>query len=112
MGNSIISANYKGFNASFQTQYSTRQYLDNLGLKDNSLDPFIVNHIHLSYDFKLPYIKQATVGASVYNLFNLKYETNGYSQTSIDTEGQILSHDPRFYPMAGTNVLAHITLSF
>lgn len=112
MGNSIISANYKGFNASFQTQYSTRQYLDNLGLKDNSLDPFIVNHIHLSYDFQLPYIKQATVGASVYNLFNLKYETNGYSQTSIDTEGQILSHDPRFYPMAGTNVLAHITLSF
>lgn len=112
IGNSIISANYKGFNASFQTQYSTRQYLDNLGLKDNSLDPFIVNHIHLSYDFKLPYIKQATVGASVYNLFNLKYETNGYSQTSIDTEGQILSHDPRFYPMAGTNVLAHITLSF
>jgi len=112
MGNSIISANYKGFNASFQTQYSTRQYLDNLGLKDNSLDPFIVNHIHLSYDFKLPYIKQATVGASVYNLFNLKYETNGYSQTSIDTEGQVLSHDPRFYPMAGTNVLAHITLSF
>ena len=55
---------------------------------------------------------------TVYNLFNKKYENNGYSQTAaIYTGGDksnapTLVSDPRFYPMAGTNVLAHITLSF
>lgn len=113
MGNSVIAINpLKSAHIALHTQFSTRQYLDNLGLKENSLDPYIVNHLHLSYDIKLPYTKGLTIGASIYNLFNLKYETNGYSQTSIDATNQSLSFDPRFYPMAGTNVLAHATIIF
>lgn len=112
MGNSMINFTVKGLNISFQSQFTTRQYLDNLGVRENSLDPYLVNHLHLAYKFNVKGLKKLTVGASVYNIFNTKYETNGYAMTSIGTDGKNLSFDPRFYPMAGTNVLVHTTITF
>jgi iron complex outermembrane receptor protein len=85
-------------------------------MKENSLDAYCVSHLTAAYTFKLPSIKSITVGATVYNLFNKKYETNGYSQTCAiygsDGKSYSLVSDPRFYPMAGTNVLANVTLRF
>ncbi len=112
MGNSIISADFLGVNIAFQSQFTTRQYLDNLGLKENSLDPYLVSHLHASYKFNIPYTKGLTLGASVYNLFNTKYETNGYAQNSISTDGKTLSFDPRFYAMAGTNFMINARMAF
>jgi iron complex outermembrane receptor protein len=116
MANSIIGINHKGFEASLRTQYVSRQYLDNMQMKENSLDAYCVSHLTAAYTFKLPSVKSITVGATVYNLFNEKYETNGYSQTcavySADGKSYSLASDPRFYPMAGTNVLASVTLRF
>lgn len=115
IGNSVIAFNLKGFSAQFTCQYVSRQYLDNFENKEDSLDPYFVSHLNLAYTFKLPHVKAITVGCTVYNIFNEKYETNGYSQTCalVSADGTYkLSSDPRFYPMAGTNVLAHLTFSF
>lgn len=118
MAGSLISFSLKGFDASLQTQYVSRQYLDNFGRKESSLDPYCVSNLNLAYTFKLRHIKSITVGATVYNLFNTRYETNGYSQTAALYEGDpkegryTLAEDPRFYPMAGINALGHITLRF
>lgn len=114
MAGSLIGFTQKGFNASLQTQYVSRQYLDNLGTKENSLAAYCVSNLNLAYTFKLPSIKEITIGATVYNLFNKQYETNGYSQTAaIHKDGKYsLSNDPRFYPMAGINALGHITVRF
>lgn len=111
MGNSMLNANYKNFNIALQSEFASRQYLDNLGLRENSLDPYFVNHLHISYLFKFKGVKRITIGASVYNLFNTKYETNGYSMNSLNDKGVLIT-DARFYPMAGTNVLAHTTILF
>lgn len=115
IGNSVIAFNLKGFSAQFTSQYVSRQYLDNFENKEDSLDPYFVSHLNLAYTFKLPHVKAITVGCTVYNIFNEKYETNGYSQTCalVSADGSYkLSSDPRFYPMAGTNILAHLTFSF
>lgn len=118
MAGSLFSFNLNGFDASLQTQYVSRQYLDNFGRKESSLDPYCVSNLNLAYTFKLRGIKSITVGATVYNLFNTRYETNGYSQTAAVYEGDpkegryALAEDPRFYPMAGINALGHITLRF
>ncbi len=118
VANSVINFRLKGFAASLQSQYVSRQYLDNFENKDDSLDPYFVTNLNVSYTFKLPYTRSITLGATVYNLFNERYETNGYSQTAALYPGSdknqkyTLSSDPRFYPMAGTNALGHITLSF
>lgn len=115
IGNSVIAFNLKGFSAQFTSQYVSRQYLDNFENKEDSLDQYFVSHLNLAYTFKLPHVKAITVGCTVYNIFNEKYENNGYSQTCalVSADGSYkLSSDPRFYPMAGTNVLAHLTFSF
>ena len=101
-----------GFEAALTTQYVSRQYLDNLAMADNSLDAYCVSHLSASYDFKIKGLKGLTLGATVYNLFNAKYETNGYSQTSIDSATGNLVSNPRFYPMAGTNVLVNVGIKF
>lgn len=118
MGSSIITFNYKGFLAQYTSQFVSRQYLDNFERKDDSIDPYCVSHLNLAYTFQLRGMKSLTLGCTIYNLFNNKYETNGYSQTAAlykkgDKNNAVaLASDPRFYPMAGTNFLAHLTLSF
>ncbi len=115
---SVIAFEHRGFTAQLQSQYVSRQYLDNFERKDDSLDPYFVSHLHLGYSFTLPRLKRVSVGVSIYNIFNKRYENNGYSQTAAlykggDKSGSYtLVSDPRFYPMAGTNLLAHLTLSF
>ncbi len=115
---SMIALDYKGFTAMLQSQYVSRQYLDNFERKEDSLDPYFVNNLDLAYTFKLPHLRSVTVGATIYNLLDEKYETNGYSQTcalypggSKDAQYNLYS-DPRFYPMAGINALGHVTLRF
>ena len=87
-------------------------------MKESSLDAYFVNHLNIAYTFKAPYTKGITAGISIYNLFNERYETNGYSQTAAlyangdKNNKPVLAQDPRFYPMAGTNVLAHLTVRF
>lgn len=117
-GNSIMTFKHRGLEATFQSQYVGRQYLDNFEMKESSLDAYFVNHLNIAYTFKAPYTKGITAGISIYNLFNEKYETNGYSQTAAlyangdKNNKPVLAQDPRFYPMAGTNVLAHLTVRF
>lgn len=115
---SMIALDYKGFTATLQSQYVSRQYLDNFERKEDSLDPYFVNNLDLAYTFKLPHLRSVTVGATIYNLLDEKYETNGYSQTcalypggSKDAQYNLYS-DPCFYPMAGINALGHVTLRF
>lgn len=116
--NSVLTFNYKGFEAQLQSQYVSRQYLDNFESKEDSLDPYFISNLGVSYSFKLPHVKKITAGITIYNLFNKMYENNGYSQTAaVYKDGDksntpTLASDPRFYPMAGTNVLAHLTLTF
>ena len=118
IGNSLITLGSNGLEISLQSQYVSRQYLDNFGTKENSLDAYFVSHLSASYSFKTRHTKGITIGATVYNLFNTKYETNGYSQSVAlyengdKTKPYVTRHDPRFYPMAGTNILAHITFRF
>ena len=114
-----LAFSHKGFEALLQGRGVSRQYLDNTGNRDDSLDPYFIANLHLGYTLTcIPHVKDVTLGVSVYNLFNTKYETNGYSQTAAlypggdKTKPYTLSRDPRFYPMAGINVLGHVSIRF
>lgn len=125
MANSLISFDYKGINASLQTQYVSKQYLNNAHQEDCTLNAYWVSNLNVGYTFKLHGIKSVNVGVTVYNLFNELYESNGYASGSAVYEGhgkdQIKTSDSKllytsnyaaYYPNAGINALAHITLSF
>ena len=112
--NNILKFRYHRFSALATTQYVSRQYLDNLGTRESSLSDYCVTNLTLNYSINVKGLKECTIGASIYNLFDAKYCNNGYSQTTYQkTSGSIeYIHDPRFYPMAGINFLAHVHLKF
>lgn len=111
VANSVISYTLKGFAASLTSQYVGRQYMDNLELKDHSLDAYFVSHLNASYTFALRRCKEITIGGTIYNLFNAMYETNGYSVTSLDKNNKVTSYS-MYYPMAGRNFMVNLTLKF
>ncbi len=113
--NNIFTLTWKNLNAQLFSQYVSRQYLDNLGTRESSLDGYFLTHLNLNYTIPLHAVKELIVGATIYNLFNNKYETNGYAQTTftrLPNGGISLNHAPRFYPMAGINVMLHATVRF
>ncbi len=114
---SVTAANrlvftHRGWQAALTTQYVGRQYLDNMEMRDNALDAYCVSHLTLGYTFRPSFVREVGLTATVYNLFNEKYETNGYSMTAMDKTSGKLTSDPRFYPMAGTNFLVQLSVKF
>lgn len=110
-----LSFTHRGFEASWQTQDVSRQYLDNFGSREDSLDPYCVNNLSLNYTFSTKTLKNVSIGATIYNILNEKYETNGYAMTSASKDANdkyIRKSDPRFYPMAGTNIMTNINIRF
>ena len=98
----------KGFNAGFTSKYIGKQYIDNTQSKDRSLNPYFVNNLHISYTLKIRYIKEIGFNFFVNNIFNAQYESNAwvyrykYAGKDYDMFG--------FYPQAGINFLAGISL--
>lgn len=91
-------------------KYVSRQYLDNTSLKSRSLDPFFINDVRISYQILPKFMKEILLIGQVNNIFNVKYEPNGYTFSYI--AGGALVTENFFYPMAGTNVMVGLNLSF
>jgi iron complex outermembrane receptor protein len=111
ISNSILTFTYRQFEAALQSSYVSRQYLDNTSDRDRSIDPYFVNHLRLSYSAKIPYTKSIDFGLLINNLFNVEYETNGYVWYTYYLAGERMN-EKRYFPQAGTNVLANIVVNF
>lgn len=62
--------------------------MTNSGYKDQSLDPYFVNDLHLGCTLDhLPGVKSLRIGLSIYNLFSEKYENNGYAGAGYYVDG-------------------------
>ncbi|MDR1004139.1 MAG: TonB-dependent receptor [Prevotellaceae bacterium] len=102
MANSLIAFDRNGWSASLQSQYVGKQFLSNENDRTCMLDAWFVSHLNLAYTFTLKGIRSLTAGVTVYNLFDEKYESNGYASDGYAA----------YYPNAGINALAHLTLTF
>lgn len=114
MWNGRLTLSKGKLSATWHSQYVGRQYLDNMGLKESSLDAYFISSLILRYNFKLFGLKHLAAGLMVNNIFNARYETNGYSQTVYKNVGGKTEYlcDPRFYPMAGINFMANVSIEF
>ena len=77
--NNNFSFEWKGFDASLQSQFVSKQYMSNANSEEQMLDPYFVSNLHLGYTFKPKSLKNLRIGFSIYNLFNEEYENNGYA---------------------------------
>ena len=103
--NNTFDFTWNNFDASLQSQYVSKQYLNNAECKEQMLDSYFVSNLHLGYSFKLANIKLLRLGISVYNIFNEEYENNGYAGAGyyIDENG-----NNQIYRYAGYAVQAPI----
>lgn len=89
-------------------KYVGRQYLDNTSSRTRSLDPYYVQDMQLSYTLKNLWFRETRFSFQVNNIFNRKYEPNGYTY-SYQYGGQLITEN-FYFPMAGTNFMAAVNI--
>ncbi|PKP16306.1 MAG: TonB-dependent receptor, partial [Bacteroidetes bacterium HGW-Bacteroidetes-23] len=120
---SFIAANrftfvpVKNLQLSFLSKFVSEQFMGNIDAESSKLDAYYVNDFNVSYEIKTNKIfKAIRFSALVNNVFNLKYESNGYFYTYDDdfsSPGTVTTIEGAgFYPQAGINFLSGISLLF
>ena len=99
-----------GFAIALQSKYVSKQYLDNTQNNDRTINGYWVSNARLGYDFKLAGIKNINLGLLVNNLFDKKYESNGYTYGYLS--GGSRTTENFYYPQAGTNFLLSLNVKF
>ncbi|WP_321334718.1 TonB-dependent receptor [uncultured Bacteroides sp.] len=110
--NNIFTFDYKKLEVSLQSQYVSKQYLSNAKQDDQTLDAYFVSNLNLAYALQLPHVKSASIGITVYNLFNEEYENNGYAGSGYSGSNKERYNYSGYAAQAGTNVMTHLTLRF
>lgn len=111
VANSIFSYELNGFETAFYSTFVGRQYLDNTSDVNRSINPYFINNLRLGYSLKLNKIKSIDFNLLINNLFNTKYETNGYNWYTYYLGSERLN-EKRYFPQAGINFLFSTTLKF
>lgn len=106
----------KNLEVSLLNKYVGRQYLDNTQQENRSLDPFWTTDLRLSYSWYPGFVEEMAFSVKVNNLFDELYEPNGYTFSyfvpSEGTTSRELVTENFYYPMAGTNYLAGVSIRF
>lgn len=111
-----LTGMYKGFEIALQTQYVSRQYLDNTQRKNRSMEGYCVSNLMASYHFNLPYTKGCAVSLLVNNLFDTRYNNNAYIYDggyTVDEEGHKTEFtELRVFPQAPIHLMGAFTINF
>ncbi len=84
-----------------------KQFLDNTSDASRKLDAYFVNNLRINYSIKTGWAKNLSISALVNNVFNTKYESNGYTYSYL-YYGKITENF--VYPQAGINFLTALKI--
>jgi iron complex outermembrane receptor protein len=88
----------KHWDLALNNKYVSRQFMDNTGRREASLNPYFVSDLRLAWN-----TKQTTLTLQVNNLLNTIYASNGYTYR-YTYGGRMISEDFLF-PQAGLNFM-------
>lgn len=94
----------------FMNKYVGKQYLDNTSNNNRVLNAFTTQSILINYTLKWTVLKELNFNLAVNNLFNARYEPNGYTFSYIFGGQQTTEN--YYYPQAGINFMGGIGLRF
>jgi iron complex outermembrane receptor protein len=92
------------------TKYVGEQFLDNTSNPDRKLNDYLLNNIRIGYSFGWKFFKEVQVGILMNNIFDQKYESNGYTYSFL--AGGETTTANFYYPQAGFNVMTNLTIKF
>ncbi len=90
------------------SKYVSRQYLDNTSNRARSLNAYFTQDIRLNYKLVKQPFKEVNFGLQVNNIFNRKYEPNGYTFSYL--YGGSLTTENYYFPMAGINYMIAVNV--
>lgn len=98
----------KNLELSLISKYVGKTYLDNSQRENRKLNAFFVQHIRAGWTFKKVLFSEWNIIGQINNVFNKKYEPNGYTYSYIS--GGSLSTENGYYPMAGRNFMLGVNI--
>ena len=102
-GNSLIYKPSESLQIVWLQKYVGQQYMNNIESAESKLADYFINDLNVSYEIKPKSIfKSIVIKGLVNNVLDKKYSSNGYMWDVY----------PYYYPQAGTNFLAGLTLKF
>ncbi|MCF8319696.1 MAG: TonB-dependent receptor [Flavobacterium sp.] len=117
VGNCVTFAPSENLQFSVLSKFVGKQFMGNIDSANSELPSYFVNDLNISYEIQPKSVfKSVLFSVLVNNLFNTKYVSNGYYYTYDDTwtnPGSTITLDGAgYYPQAGINFLAGITMKF
>jgi len=92
---------------SLLSKYVSRQYMDNTSQQSRSLNPYYLQDVRLSYLIENKIFKATSIIVQLNNVFNKKYEANGYTFSYI-AGGQVTEN--YYFPMAPFNFMVGVNV--
>lgn len=93
---------------SLMSKYVSKAYLDNSQNEARKLNGFFVQNIRAGWTIQKLLFREWNIIGQVNNLFNKKYEPNGYTYSYIYNNS--LTTENGYYPMAGTNFMIAVNI--
>lgn len=112
--NGFVDFHYSGFSATWHTNFVSRQYVDNSESLERSLPCYSQSNLSLNYESdvkKAAGIKNVKFGVDFNNVFSRHYAPYGVDYGYYTADGKRVS-SMAYAPMAGFNVMTHLTLRF
>jgi iron complex outermembrane receptor protein len=108
---SLFTFDTHGFTATVQTQFVSRQFLDNTQDVNAMLRAYSTTNLNLQYLLPIANRQWPTIRlmCQINNIFNAKYASNGGAEASRFLDS---SRCCWYYAQAGINVHAGFTLTF
>jgi iron complex outermembrane receptor protein len=100
----------KNLTLAFQSKYVGKQYLDNTSNENRKINAYFVSNCRLIYTIKPKFMREIDISFLANNIFNRLYESNGYTYSYL--YGGQQTTENYYYPQAGFNFLAALTLKF
>jgi len=116
-GNCLTFAPSGNLQFSILSKFVGKQFMGNIDSKTSELKSYFVNDLNVAYEIQTKKVfKSILFSVLVNNVLDYKYVSNGYYFTYDDTwtsPGTTITLDGAgYYPQAGTNFLAGMTLKF
>jgi iron complex outermembrane receptor protein len=91
----------KNLELSLLSKYVSKEYLDNTQNEHRRLNPFYTQDARVIYAIHARWLKEVNIIGQVNNVFDKKYEPNGYTYSYI-SGGETVTGN-YYFPMAGTS---------
>ena len=111
---SVVSSNQvnfvinKNISVSLVGKYVGKQYLDNTQNDGRALNSYYTQDVKASFKIPNKLFKETVLMAGVNNIFNKKYQPNGYTFSYV--YGGSLITENYYFPMAGTNFMLSLNI--